>query len=200
MFGRRKTRSVLTRLGHVLWPRTGWKRAGAYIGHRVRRLPGSPYNIAAGFACGAAISFTPLLGLHFVIASLGAWLLGGNLIASAIGTVVGNPWTFPIIWIASYRLGAWALGMNGNEELPDGLTMGYIRDNPDAVLLPMMAGGVPMAIVAWFVSFWVVRRAVARYQHMRLQRIRRRAEKRMVEQIDQVASATPLERRSNHGG
>lgn len=199
MFGRRKTRSILTRMGHLLWPRTGWRRAGAYFSHRVRRLPGSPYNIAAGFACGAAISFTPVLGLHFVLASLGAWLLGGNLIASAIGTVVGNPWTFPFIWIASYRLGTWALGMNGSQDLPDGLSMSYIIDNPEAVLLPMMVGGVPMAAVAWFISFWVVRRAVARYQQMRLSRIRRRAERRMIEQIDQVAVVPSVEQRSKQG-
>ena len=187
-------------MGHLLWPRTGWRRAGAYFGHRVRRLPGSPYNIAAGFACGAAISFTPLLGLHFVFATLGAWLLGGNLIASAIGTVVGNPWTFPLIWYASYRLGAWLLGMNGAEQLPGGLTMSYIFDNPEAVFLPMMAGGLPMALVAWFISFWVVRRAVARYQHMRLSRIRRKAERRMSEQIEQVAAASPVEQRSKLRG
>jgi len=199
MFGRRKTRSILTKLGHIMWPRTGWRRAGTYFSHRVRRLPGSPYNIAAGFACGVAISFTPVLGLHFVLASVGAWLLGGNLIASAIGTVIGNPWTFPLIWIASYRLGTWALGMNASENLPDGLSMSYIIDNPEAVLLPMMVGGVPMAVAAWFLSFWVVRRAVARYQQMRLSRIRRRAEKRMTEQIGQVSTAKPLERRSNRG-
>ena len=199
MFRRRDPRPTLTRFGHFLWPRTGWRRAGAYFGHRVRRLPGSPYSIAAGFACGAAISFTPLLGAHFLLASLGAWLMGGNLIASALGTVVGNPWTFPLIWVASYRLGSWVLGANGSEALPDGLTMAYIRDNPEAVFLPMMTGGLPMAIVAWFVSFWVVRRAVARYQQMRLSRIRRRAEKRMSEQIGQVTAAPPLERRSNQG-
>ena len=29
---------------------------------------------------------------------------------SAIGTAVGNPWTFPFIWAAIYRTGAFILG------------------------------------------------------------------------------------------
>ena len=34
---------------------------------RLGRLPGTPYSIAAGFACGATVSFTPLVGLHFFL-------------------------------------------------------------------------------------------------------------------------------------
>ena len=59
----------------MLWPRRGWTRMALYIQHRLGRLPGTPYRIAAGFACGAAISFTPFLGLHFVLAALGALAL-----------------------------------------------------------------------------------------------------------------------------
>jgi len=198
MFGRRQRRTALAKLGHLLWPRIGWRRASAYISHRVRRLPGSPYSIAAGFACGAAVSFTPLIGFHFILAALLSWVLGGNLISSAIGTVVGNPWTFPLIWLASYRFGAWALGLNGIETLPDGLTMGYIFDHPGAVLLPMMIGGVPMAVLAWAVSFWLVRRAVARYQQLRMKRLKRRAERNLNRRVRArpvaAVARTPVER------
>ncbi len=174
MFRARRAPNLLSRLFRVVWPRKGWSRGVAYLGHRVGRLPGTPSKIAAGFACGAAISFTPFIGFHFVLAAFSSWLLGGNLLASAIGTVVGNPWTFPIIWISSYRLGCWFLGQNSVTELPQELTMTYIVDNPGAVLLPMAMGGIPMAVVAWVVSYWLVRRAVDRYQKMRIARRRRR--------------------------
>ena len=52
--------------------------------------------------------------------------------------------------------------------------MASIVDNPGAVFLPMAIGGVPLALGSWLVSFWLVRRAVARYQHMRKTRIERR--------------------------
>ncbi len=179
MFRRLRRPSFPQRLAWVLWPRTGWRRAGVYLAHRLRRLPGTPHSIAAGFACGAAISFTPFLGLHFLFGAAGAWLMGGNLFASAVGTVVGNPWTFPLIWLISYRLGAFALGRNGDATLPENLSMAYIFDNPEAVLLPMTLGGVPMAVVAWFVSYWIVRRAVDRYQQMRRARMSKGAARRL---------------------
>ena len=142
--------------------------------HRIKRLPGTPQSIAAGVACGVAASFTPLVGLHFILAALIAWLIGGNIIASAIGTVAGNPWTFPFIWIGIYRLGALILGWDVSETLPDGLTLTYIVDNPTAVLLPMAVGAVPAALVAWTVTYWPVLSIVTKYHELRRRRMAKR--------------------------
>jgi uncharacterized protein (DUF2062 family) len=191
MLGRRIRPHWLDQLWQIVWPRTGWRRAGTYYGHRVRRLQGSPYSIAAGFACGVAVSFTPLIGFHFLLAALTAWAIGGNIIASAIGTAAGNPWTFPFIWLATYRLGAWLLGIDGSDPAvaPDGMSISYIFDNPAAIFLPMMTGGTIFAAVAWGLSFWLVRRAVARYQHMRATRVKRRAERRAARRAARQARA-----------
>ena len=40
----------------------------SYYKLRLARLPDSNYAISSGFACGAMVSFTPLLGFHFVLA------------------------------------------------------------------------------------------------------------------------------------
>jgi hypothetical protein len=61
-------------------------------------------------ACGAAISFTPFVGLHVVLGALLALIVRGNLLAVVAGTLVGNPWTFPFIWVASYEVGQYLLG------------------------------------------------------------------------------------------
>src|SRR3546814_12530299 len=110
MFKRRMPLPFHRRARAFLWPRGGWRLSGPYVAHRLRRLPGPPYRIAAGFASGAAISFTPFIGLHFVLATLLALCIRGNIVASAIGTMVGNPWTFPLIWLWTYSLGHWLLG------------------------------------------------------------------------------------------
>jgi hypothetical protein len=184
MLGRRERRLLRDRARDVVWPRIGWRRAASYFSHRIRRLPGSPYSIAAGFACGAAVSFTPFLGFHFVLAALASWMIGASILAAAIGTVVGNPWTFPFIWFMAYRLGCVILGSDTGETLPqglpmeyEGLSMKYIFDNPEAVLLPTTVGGAPLGVVAWGTSFWLVRRAVARYQRIRKASIRRKIER-----------------------
>ena len=41
-----------------------------YYKLKLARLPASNYAIASGFACGAMVSFTPLLGLHFLLNQL----------------------------------------------------------------------------------------------------------------------------------
>ncbi len=148
----------------------GWRRAAAYFMHRIRRLPGSPHTIAAGFACGAAISFTPFIGFHFVLAALLAWVIGANVIASAFGTAVGNPWTFPIIWVGIYRLGTMILGWNTGPALSETLSMAYIFDHPVAVLLPMSLGGIMTGAVVWLAVYWSVLGVVAEYQLLRRRR------------------------------
>ncbi len=182
MFRRRDKTGWGARIREFIWPRKGWRRAGVYYVHRVKRLPGSPYSIAAGLACGAAMSFTPFVGLHFLGAALVAWMIGGNLIASAIGTAVGNPWTFPFIWALIYRVGCWMLGWEIGHDLPEALTIGYIFDEPRAILLPMFLGSLPTGLVVWVALFWPVRSVVANYQNLRRRRRRKRRD-----EIDKAA-------------
>ena len=191
MFKRRNPLPFHKRAGAVLWPRGGWRRSGAYVAHRLRRLPGTPYRIAAGFASGAAVSFTPFIGLHFVLAALLALVVRGNVIAAAIGTVVGNPWTFPFIWLWTYSLGRWILGAEGLTALPENLSFQHIFENPLEVLLPMVVGGIPTAILAWFVFFWPIQRTVAGYQRARRRRLRKRLRHR--DRPAPAAGGTPKE-------
>ncbi len=195
MFGRRNPLPVHHRVRSLVWPKAGWRRASLYIAHRVRRLPGTPYRIAAGFASGAAVSFTPFVGLHFVLAALISLLLRGNVVASAIGTVVGNPWTFPFIFRWTYEFGLWL--MSGHADIAKfsdthfidlftGLVralfefdLAHIIGQVWPVLWPMAVGGLPTAVFVWIVVFWPVRSAVAEYQHVRRWRVRRKVRARL---------------------
>ena len=179
IFRRRRRRPISQTLQHFLWPKTGWGRAARYVGYRLRRLKGSPNSIAIGFAWGVAVSFTPFIGAHFVLAAIATWAMGGNLLASAVGTVVGNPWTFPVIWLLSFKLGAFLIGLSPRIAIPEELTMVYIFDSPSMVLLPMAIGGTLLGAVAWVGTFWSVRRMVDRYRRIRQARIDRRTNKRL---------------------
>ncbi len=178
MFKRRRPLPIAQRAKEVLWPRGGLMRSTRYIAHRIRRLPGTPYRIAAGFACGAAVSFTPFIGLHFVLAALTTWILRGNLIASAFGTVVGNPVTFPLIWAWLYVAGCWMLGRDPAENLPETWSAAVIFDHPGQILWPMTVSGIPTSIIAWAAFYWPVERMVAEYQRARRWRIRRKVMRR----------------------
>ena len=180
IFRSRTKRHPLRRLREYLWPTSGWRRAFLYMQYRIARLPGTPYSIAARLACGAAISFTPFIGLHLFLAVVMAWLLGVNVLASAIGTVAGNPWTFPFIWLWSYRIGANVLGWEVGDHLEAGsLTLGNILAHPietlGPVILPMTVGGLLTAVVVWWIVFWISRRLLVSYKLRRQGRLDRRA-------------------------
>lgn len=194
MFARRHKPGWLKRLCHAIWPRTGFRRALRYIGHRVMRLSGSPYAIAAGFACGAGISFTPFLGFHFLLAGLWAWAIRGNIIASALGTVVGNPSTFPFIFGWIYFLGATLLGKQNTHTsfAETDLSLDTLLADPWGIFLPMSLGGVLTALVAWCVFFFPLRRLVAGYQkvrHGRLSSARHREKERRKKRADAEKAA-----------
>ena len=57
MFKRRQPLPYYLRLREFFWPRRGLRRTSVYIAHRLRRLPGTPYRIAAGFTVFALLLF-----------------------------------------------------------------------------------------------------------------------------------------------
>jgi len=177
MFRRFHKPSLVNRLRDFLWPRSGWRRSSEYLFHRVARLPGSPYSIAAGFACGAAVSFTPFVGLHFILGGLWAWAIRANIFASAIGTAVGNPWTFPFIWLWLYELGTAMGAGSGGAEAVDFATlfgeilqaflrldMAYLMETAWPVWRPMFIASIPTAAVTWIAFYLPLKWTVEKYQ------------------------------------
>ena len=173
---RRQPRTHLQKLREALWPSMGIRRLLSYYKHRIARLPGTPYYIAAGFATGVAISFTPFIGFHLMLAGLITWILGGSLVAMTLGTLVaGNPWTFPFIWVSSYELGQTMLGHEttkaASRALNHQFTFQDLLHKPMELLLPMSLGSLPLAVAGWIVSFYIVSNIVRKHKDARLTRI-----------------------------
>ena len=199
MFQRRSKPNIVIRLREFFWPSSGWHRSTRYVFHRVARIPGSSYSIAAGFACGAAISMTPFVGLHFVISAITAYIMRANILASAIGTVVGNPWTFPVIWVWIYNVGVWIVGsghisatevnfaaiFSASMEALIRFDIAYLVQTSGPVLWPMLIGSIPTAIVTWLIFYIPLQPIISRYQtarHHRRTKNKRRKEKNKAEQ------------------
>lgn len=186
MFRRRLKKPIYKSICDFCWPAMGWRRTGNYWAHRVSRLPGSTYSIAAGFACGAAVSFTPFVGLHFILGAIWAWGMRANIIASAIGTAVGNPWTFPFIWVWIYNVGVWmgfAGGDHGEEALDFAALFGHMIESAlkfDLAYLgkvawpifgPMLVGSVPTIIITWILFYYGIKYIITAYRKSRINRI-----------------------------
>lgn len=162
----------------------GWR----YIAYRVRRIAASPHAVALGFAIGAFASFTPFIGFHMALAAALAFFSGGSIVASAFGTLVGNPFTYPLIWITTYDLGGHLLGSTARDTIDlrfeDG-TFGLLLSDPAAfwhafwhvlepVIWPMTVGAVPLGLAAALLCYVAVRWAVAGYRERQLQRLKSR--------------------------
>lgn len=138
----------------------GWWRAAKYTHHRIVRLSDTSHKIAGGLAIGAAISFSPLVGTHFIQAGAIAYLFRMNIMASFVGTFVGNPWTFPFIWWGSIKFGGYlftVLGLPAAESLPETINWSVVWDmitnEPLRVFLPWMLGGYILATLVTFPAY-----------------------------------------------
>jgi uncharacterized protein len=187
MFRRRNKPTLPQLIWSWIWPRGGWRRFWRYLMIRLARMPGSSYSIAAGFAVGAAVSFTPFVGFHIAISAAIAWMTRANILSSAIGTAVGNPWTFPFIWVWLYQSGNWMLlNAPGSEtEIPnfdatfDAIMYAMVRidipglfDAAIPVFWPMFLSGIPTGFAVWVVFYFPLRRLIRSYQVRRLNKSR----------------------------
>ena len=207
IFKRRDPKPMLRALAEFLWPRGGWRRAFHYVKHRMRRLPDSPERIARGIWAGVFVTFTPLFGLHFVLAALLAKLMRGNILASLMATFVGNPFTFVFIAIAALHTGHWLLGT----ELQEGELRALSRSFGDAgsdlwhnaiavftddgmdwsalgafsreVFYPYLIGGILPGLFFSILAYLLANPAIGAYQRRRIAKMKARYEKRLAKAV-----------------
>jgi MFS family permease len=131
----------------------------------------------------------PMLGregalrMPFLIAAAVAWIIGGNLVASAIGTAVGNPITFPFIWGATLEVGK--LILYGRQPSSIGpRDIGHLLWNLDfsrlwePFLKPMAVGSLPLGIAAGLIFYVLARWATRTFRDQRRKRLAERARRR----------------------
>lgn len=204
----------------MFYPRGGWRRAGTYVLHRLRRLPDQPHRIGRGVAVGVFVSFTPLFGFHFASAVAGAWLIGGNILASLLATFVGNPLTFPFIAFLAVSFGRRILGLGGDlspqlifgefaqasAELwrnirsifgPEEAHWQYLGNFLHQVYWPYMVGGMIIGLAVSIVAHYLTVPVIRAYH--------RRREKKMALRIARVRAngimqVTPIVESGAKGG
>jgi uncharacterized protein len=175
-FGRRDKKSLYKKFKSFIKYIYSFSRTKKYIKLRLKRIKGSPRDLSAGLATGLAISFTPFIGLHTLLSILIAWLIGASMASAIIGTLFGNPWTFPFIWYLTYELGQFlyqGLGSNyeafsfGNIKTEVYTLLNIIKNliifaNMQEIklnlaklnLIPIMVlGAIPFVCISWFLSY-----------------------------------------------
>ena len=119
--------------------------------YKIIRIKDFPESVAIGLAWGASVSVTPLLGLHLIICYTGTWIMRGNLVAATVGTIVGNPWTFPFFFYLDYKIGVlFYFDKMENYEMK----LQFLIKNFEELFLPTFFGSIPVAILVWFITYY----------------------------------------------
>ena len=145
------------------------KRFVSYYKLKLARLPASSYAISSGFACGSMVSFTPLLGFHFLLAIMFAYLLRANYIAALLGTIIGNPVTFPFIWGLIYKVGVFVVD-KPNSNLSPHINFDMIVNQTYEIFIPMVVGGAILAIPIWVSTYYITYSFVSSFKKARLKK------------------------------
>lgn len=194
VFKRRDRRAIWRIVFDFFYPRGGWARAFEYVKHRVRRLPDTPEKISRGIWAGVFASFTPLFGLHFIVAAIIARLMRGNILAALMATFFGNPLTFPAIGYVSISLGSWFLGLpyGGESHLgqkfadasydvwhnivaiftPARINWSGLQVFYNDVFFPYLVGGIIPGLLVATVSYYISVPLIGAYQKRRKKALR----------------------------
>ncbi len=178
LFSRREGEPWVNRIRMMLWPRRNWSRSLRYAKLRLGRMQASPHAIGLGLAIGVFAAFQPILGFQMLLAGAAAWLLRASVGAALLGTFVGSPLTWPVMWLTSYHVGALLLVGGGHqvtmEEIWTALVglsaiaspedFGHAGEAGEAlvrqVLYPLAVGAVPVGLLAGALFYVMVSRAV----------------------------------------
>ena len=177
-FGRRNKINYLLLIKNSIKILFSFNRTKKYILLNLKRMKGSSHEIAVGLACGVSISFTPFLGFHALFAMTLAWVLRGSMAAAIIGTLFGNPWTFPFIWYFTFEIGQLInygflpydeefSFQNIKKEISTLLlilknvivfaNIPELEENVEKLkLIPfMVVGSIPLVVVTWLLSYFL---------------------------------------------
>jgi uncharacterized protein (DUF2062 family) len=138
------------------------RRVLRYHWLKFRRLQEDPRTIAGGMALGVFVGITPTVPFHTVAVLSLAALLRVSPVTAFIGIQIGNPLTIPAIYLASYKVGQFLLYRGQPLVFPETFSF-------KAWICVLWQGGValqvgglflaiPPAVVAYFLTLWIVQR------------------------------------------
>ena len=176
-FGRKKKKRLIISIINFIKIFFAFSRTKKYISLSIKRIKGTPQALSLGLATGIAISFTPFIGLHALLAIFISWVIGGSMAAALIGTLFGNPWTFPFIWYFTFEIGQFInYGLLSYEEqfsfntikkeistllviLKNIIIFANIPELEENVeklkLIPfMIVGSIPLVFITWILSYF----------------------------------------------
>ncbi|PYS97023.1 MAG: hypothetical protein DMF50_02190 [Acidobacteria bacterium] len=131
----------------------------------------TPPRAALAFALGVFIAWTPLLGLHTVLALGLAFALGLNRVAVLAGTFVNNPWTLVPIYSVSVYLGSLILGTDLDPPRFEGFDswsdIGTFIAQCRPWIVPLTVGTLVLGTISALLAFPIILYGIRWYRTLR---------------------------------
>jgi uncharacterized protein (DUF2062 family) len=145
----------------------------------------TPERVAAAVALGVGVGLSPFIGFHFILAIVLAFAFRLNKLDTVLGSLVGNPWTLPPFFAASYRVGRALLGYSSTRVAPlhwqrilhEDFWIAFRGPGFGPRLAAFLVGTTLLAVATALVTY-VVLRGMLRAYHRRHPRIAERAARR----------------------
>lgn len=109
-------------------------------------------STSTGFTLGLSLNFLPL-PFPMIPALAIAVLLRANVPATVIGAQMRNPFTISLFALASYHVGAWALGTPA-QELAFEMSWNWITGELARIWAPFLLGCLMMGMASALVSYF----------------------------------------------
>ena len=170
--------------------------------HRFLKLRGSPRQVSLGMALGVFLGMTPFLGFHTAMAVMLASLFKWSKVTAAVGVLITNPLTAPVIYPLTYRLGAMLTGFSEpiqwSKLLETGAVIGLMKNSP-MIIIDMVVGGIlvglPLSIFIYFITHSVFSKAKKRIEIKKAQR-KQKKQARSSQKTSMGVSKTVIRKRS----
>lgn len=127
--------------------------------HRLKAiltLDSHPGHIAAGFAVGVFISFTPFFAFHTLMAISAAFIFRLNKLSCVTGSWINTPITVLPVLGLSYKLGRILRGLPAGELHINSFEWHILKKHAGSLLLGTSILGFIAAIIAYFVCYYLV--------------------------------------------
>jgi uncharacterized protein (TIGR03546 family) len=126
------------------------------------RLQEDPRKLAWGMALGVFIGITPTIPFHTVAALSLAALFKVSPVTAFLGIQIGNPLTMVPIYLAAYKVGQFLLYHGKPLVFPETLSfsawLSVLWQGGIALQMGGLIIAIPPAIVAYFLTLWIVQR------------------------------------------
>lgn len=136
----------------VLFNKEKWKKNIKTI----LSLDSHPGHIAAGFAVGVFISFTPFFGIHTPLAIAAAFILRINKLTCLTGAWVNTPLTVVPVLGLSYKLGRILRGLPSQELHVRGLEWHHLKSHATSIVIGSSILGFLAAILSYFACYYLI--------------------------------------------